>query len=327
MGPKMNDMSLTTVEEQAAAPASPATRLEVMAQLGTMLPENDFGMPILVYRPDGIPENFAALTPHQQVTIQNQAAIPLSYSEGFPTMPEGTLFWEQLAFEGGAEFALFQQYLQMSDTYGFRSIQLLARALTDRQIQAARKPVTTPAEPNNPYMVPAATAEGLDFEACRALYENTLSHLNELLVYHYWAPRAKAFDLVGQAAAKRIRNKRAMALEEENFVSFNRMASRITARFDRFTDDQLDAMTPVETVRVLKEVIQMQRVTVGLPAAGPAEQHLPGSGQNQGMEVTLRTIAKQNPKEGLDTSSLLDDEATAATAQELIIRMMQARRS
>jgi hypothetical protein len=107
------------------------------------------------------------------------------------------------------------------------------------------------------------------------------------------------------------------------------MVKKVFDRFDRFDQDELDEMDAATTVKVMKDLVQMQRVSAGLPAAAPTLDHLPGdkaTGSGQSMEVHLRTIAKANTssssKAKANTGKLLDNEEDAAIAQELIIRMM-----
>lgn len=284
-----------------------------MTRLAASLPENDMGMPMFIYRPDAIPENFESLPAHVQSQIKDSATVRLSFSEGFPTTPAGVLFWEQFEFEGGSEFLFFQTYLTMQETHGFRSIQILARESAERSMKAS---------PLN-----SGTDELEAHTRFQALYEGTLAHFNELLTYHYWVARARAYDLVGQAAYRRIRNQRAMLLDNQHYHMLTGMMAKARARFERFSDSDMDALSPVETVKIIKDIVGMQRVAVGLPAAAPSEEHLPGA--VAGMEVQLRTIAKAAASERRagDNSDFLADEETASQAQELIIKMIQRRRT
>ena len=104
------------------------------------------------------------------------------------------------------------------------------------------------------------------------------------------------------------------------------MVDKVMSRFERFTDEDYSNMDPAEATKVLKELVQMQRVTVGLPAAAPADAHIPGVEKPDAsipIEQHLKTIARnQGSTETTDTSAL-QDESTAELAQELIIRMMR----
>lgn len=308
-------MELATATATPTGVAVVADRLTTMARLASSLPENDLGMPMFIYRPDAIPEDFDSLSPAQQAQIREAATMRLSYSEGFPTTPSGVLLWEQLDFEGGSEFLFFQTYLSMQETHGFRSIQILARESAERSMKARA--------------ASALTSEVEEHAHFQALYEGTLAHFNELLTYHYWVARARAYDLVGQAAYRRIRNQRAMLLDNAHYHMLTGMMAKARARFERFSESDMDALNPVETVKIIKDISQMQRVAVGLPAAAPSEDHLPGSGESQGMEVHLRTIAKASSasRARADAGDFLNDEETASQAQDLIIKMIQRRRT
>ncbi len=301
----MNSIAPLTEELK---PVRARNRFEAMIGLNNRLPLNDLGMPTVLYRPDAIPHLLEEMEPAVQAKTLNDAAIHLNYSEGFPTTPSGKLLWDQLDFEGSNEFVLFQAFLEMNNVNGYRSTQILARTLTDQKYNAlapARKSA-------------AAHKEMLDL---------TRQHVQELAVYFYWGHRARAYDMVGMAAYRRIRSQRAVLLEDASFHALQRMFKKTMDRWDRFTDDDMDQMSPLDVTKMMKEIVQMQRISVGLPGSAPLDSHLPGNqnGSDQGIEVHLRTIAKQQQvaSDGTSTSALLDSEQDTAVAQELVIKMMQ----
>jgi hypothetical protein len=319
---------LVTLEGEVENPArrvKAKNRREVMVRLVASLPTNEFGMPTLIYRADGIPNAFDDLPAHAQLTLQREASIHISYAEGFPTLPNGHLFWEQLPFEGGQEHLLFQQYLAQQDTLGYRSVPALAKAITQQKLGA-------PGQVGE-YNI-AASAPIDDVTALRAqdrfneAYGDTLGHLQEVALYHYWGARAHCFDLVGQAAYRRIRSQRALLLEDQSFHSLQKVIKKTVARLDRLTEEEMNNLSATDAVKMLKDLMAMQRVNVGLPALAPADSHMPGAGDNsagQNIEVHLKTIAKRQPQKGADIDSLLEDEGDTDAAQELIIKAMQHR--
>jgi hypothetical protein len=296
-----------------------------MARLAGGLPENEFGLPLHIYRPDGIPDNFDQLPETHKHALLAQSIVNISYSEGFPTTPSGSLLWAQLDFESAGDFMLFQRYLEMTQMHGYRAIDTLAKSLA-----SMRMPHLQQAAPSQNIATFSDAERAKMEEDYTNLFTQIRSHLRELFVYHYWNVRARAYDMVGQAAYRKIREQRAMILEDDHFIRTSTMVKKVFDRFDRFNQDELDEMDPATTVKVMKELLQMQRVSAGLPAAAPTLDHLPGdkaTGSGQSMEVHLRTIAKtaaaaNGNKAKNDTSRLLDSEEDTAIAQELIIRMM-----
>jgi hypothetical protein len=288
--------------------------------------------------------------------------------------------------EGGADFTLFRQYLEMIQHHGYRSIQVLARAIisqrssTKREIEARKASIPegifldvetqsnphvkvpppppgtgtygTRVKPNgdgsniagdythththththdqtpSPSAGPQALSAAAQtiVEEDEELVASTLSHLRELYVLYFWRYRAEAFDIVGQAAVRKVRESRAILLEDHHFTQLSGMVAKTMARFNAFTDEDMKRLDPVETVKVMKELIHMQRVATGLPAQGPADAHLPGNAEGNAatsVEDHLRHIQKQkgkNKQSGF--GDLLNDESTAELAQELAMRMI-----
>lgn len=112
---------------------------DIMRQLIANLPLNDYKLPIHIYRVDLLDfvrlsqllQSFATTTtvsfPPEQGGIGNgrnqimqevagiveAAQITLAYDEGYPALPEGTPFWQQLPFESDEQFAMFVEYLAL----------------------------------------------------------------------------------------------------------------------------------------------------------------------------------------------------------------------
>lgn len=96
---------------------------ESIAELSKSIPNNEFGLPIFFYRSDLIPHSETQI---EQSTLDN-AAVKLSYIEGYPTLPEGQAFWGQLLWEPANLHLLFQRFVDMGYIHGIRQLDLLAR--------------------------------------------------------------------------------------------------------------------------------------------------------------------------------------------------------
>ena len=313
--------------------------VEIINELTMAIPNNEFGMPAYIYRPDHIPPNFKTLSAANQRRQCELAKVPLYYSDGFPTTRRGSLIWDRLDHEGNCDFMLFRQYLEMSQAHGYRSIQVLARALceqttaTNRHIESIREerkenpnifldveelPASQAPTQRDQWLTQSSEEDGIT---------NTLGSLRQLYVFYFWRQRAEAYDLVGQAAVRKIRESRAILLEDHHFIQLSNMVAKVMKRFDNFGEDDMNNLNPVETVRILKELVSMQRVATGLPGNAPSESHLPGQRDETGtssVEDHLRNINKAKATESQgDTSGFLEDEDTTTLAQALFMKMMR----
>lgn len=320
--------------------------VNVMLELTNDIPLNEFGMIAHAYRPDLIPHNLQSLTEDQKHHVKEAARVPLFFSDGFPATKSGGLFWDKLDHEGNSEHLLFRKYLEMSQSHGYRSIQVLARQLQTQQAAAdhyyrdrwgggdsdsdSDSDSDGDGSSNDPENIfldveepPKAQQIAGPDQVENALSE-TVTYFRQLYVLYFWKYRAQAFDLVGQAAIRKIRQQRAILLEDGHYLKLNAMVEHVMDRMGRFTDADLDNMDPLDTVKVMKDLVQMQRVTVGLPATAPGEVHLPGQVDGDTVEEHLRAINnRNNATQHHKTTDLLNDESTTELAQELFMRMLQ----
>ena len=391
--------------------------IDIIANLTKSLPKNDLGMPLYLYRADLFPEDFASYDHDQQERIKKACAVHLNFDEGFPTQDTGALLWDRLPFEGASDHSVFRQYLEMDQRYGYRSIHVLAKEITDQRFKmirdapgdygdygdygefsaSPRERTQAPekekehvacklespydyGQPHNKHVneyldvdghsngsngrssaipgsgggsdktddpqhisniVARAEAKRLeDFnrhaEQQVKLHEELLTSvlltMRRQLVLYYWDIRARAFDMVGQAAYRRIREQRAVLLEDDHYIKLTRHVGKVMNRMDNITEDEMQSVSPENAVKMLKDLVALQRVSAGLPAAAPTIDHLPGTveqGPGASMEAHMKNLAKQqgvSEKQVMDISALLNDEATAAQAQDLILRAMQQTR-
>ncbi len=223
------------------------------------------------------------------------AFLPLSYAEGYPTLPDGRPFWNRFDFEPAQAFQAFEAYMIQGDR-GARQLFLLEQ---DKDLKAT-------------------TIELLDW------YD-----------LYYWEPRSKAFDLFKIAESRKVRQIRALHTEDNHYMLSSRLMSILEAYMmpdDEGVSEFIEGLTPKAAIDLLKTLTTMQRVSAGLPAAGPSTSHPsdPGSGFGS-IDVIMRNIAG-NTAEGVKVvdeegntiehlDNVLQDPNTAALAQELIIRL------
>jgi hypothetical protein len=282
-------------------------------------------MPDYFYRADYLTPALS-VDGDQQSRIIEKSKVNLYYSDGFPTTRTGSLFWDKLDHEGSADFMMFQKYLDMSSTYGYRSIHVLAKSLSAEHYKpkvSGNSNVFLDVELYTP--TNAVTNQEEQAHA-------TQEHLRALYVFNFWRERSTSFDLVGYAAARRIREQRALALEDRQFIKLSGFVDRVFKRVDSFGEDDFDAITPDVAVKMLKDLIGLQRISIGLPANAPSSDHLPGqrdSDASTSVEDHLRVVAKKREAaiNSIDAATLLGDEATATAAQELMMLMLRGKQA
>lgn len=223
------------------------------------------------------------------------AFVPLSYHEGFPTLPSGTPYWNQLDHEPIEAYHLLDLYLKLPSLgEGARSLSFL----------------------------PSVIEQHLQRHV-------GLKELQELFNTYYWYYRAKSYDLFREAARRKQMELRALEVGDTHYLMAARMMEKLKLYLDN-DEDFWDLLTPKVAIDMLKMLMQVQRVSAGLPAAGPPVAGKDGSANaDQSFEVTLRTIAQANNEHSGNKhhdanqamEQALADPAMADLAQELIIKM------
>lgn len=98
------------------------SRSDAIFILSKGIPTNQFGFPLFFYRSDLLPADLNALV---QSDVDH-CAIELFYSDGYPTLDNGTPFWEQMPHEPFADYLLFKRFLDQAEDTGIRQLHLLA---------------------------------------------------------------------------------------------------------------------------------------------------------------------------------------------------------
>lgn len=110
------------------APAGPeilvfdedATKGQIIYDLTQRIPLNEFGLPDFFFRSDLI---HGTSLDAEEI---DACTVGLFYMEGYPTLQDGTTFWNQLPHEPYAKYELFQAFLDQADDIGIRQLDLLA---------------------------------------------------------------------------------------------------------------------------------------------------------------------------------------------------------
>lgn len=231
------------------------------------------------------------------------AYVPISYNEGFPTLPDGKPFWSQLDFEPLLAYKAFKVYIEQASN-GFRRVYDLKDHIQDQD-------TTTAIE-----LSPLTSKDLMD-----------LSHL------YYWGFRAKAYDLYSIVLRRKEREQRALSVENYHYQKAESLLERVFEIMEKTDDDGdnefFETMTPKVAVELMKTLMQVQRVSVGLPANGPLNPdqqkqlsdslevsiHNPSSGE----EIKIRSGGGKG--NSVDITNL--DLSTLEEAQELVIKVQK----
>ena len=147
--------------------------------------------------------------------------------------------------------------------------------------------------------------------------------------YHlyYWGSRAHAFDLFRVAQFRKQTELRAIETQDEHYVASKRIRHRLMQYFQS-EEEFWELMTPKVAIDFFKTATQLERISSGVPAAGPESESREDSA-GKPFEVTFRTIAQTNRstsagatvnEDGEILDKALEDPAVTETLQELIIR-------
>ncbi len=195
------------------------------------------------------------------------AWVPLSYSEGFPTLPTGIPFWEQLPYEPPEAFMALEVYLTIPtiEKRGVRRLDEVPELLG----AAARA---------SGY----GHTSGISMESLVGYYD-----------LYYWKDRTKAYDLFRTAHYRKKSEERALQLMDDHYFRSESLLKRLSSYMED-EEEFWSLMTPKVAIDFFKTLTQMQRVSVGLPAAAPASEGPVGrDGLRKGTPTTLEGLMKQ----------------------------------
>jgi len=167
----------------------------------------------------------------------------------------------------------------------------------------------------------------------------TQAELQDFFFLYSWVPRLKAHDIFRVAEFRKIQANRAIDLEDDHYLKAQRLFDKAMVYME--SEQFLGELTPKTAIDLMKTVVQITRMSVGLPpnaARGSTASN--GSGGNSDrteLEAILRTFGTHGEESAStivgsreDGSTvhgdiLADPEATHL-AQELIIRLNSPKR-
>lgn len=281
---------------------------KIIKRASARTPHTGEGLPIGFYRADLVspPEQSSAGLSREKRQVQEvqnlQAAyVELSYDNGYPTLPTNEPFWHKLDYEPGLSFATFQMYLEATEE-GARELTILADNAELQSVWAQARQTPTPDR------------------------RQILAELQESSILYYWRARSRAYDLFQEAAYRHKRIRRAMSAEDAHYRLAAAILEGIKPNLE--SPDFFKNLKPRDLLDALKAAVNIQRVSVGLPAGGPLPQK-EAQGATQ-FEAILRTLgANANNSAGVQRKPvsqeafrrIMSDPAAVHQMQEMIIRV------
>lgn len=155
-----------------------------------------------------------------------------------------------------------------------------------------------------------------------------INDLNEWNSLFFWSFRVTAFDLYRVVDHQRRRVQRMLLVEDDHYTRSSKIMKKLDMYFENLdlSGDDVD-LTPEKAVAMLEKLVKIQRVSVGLPANGESKEN---NEVRQDVNVNVLMNRAQGSKkpetDGDDLIDILtDDPDLVDDAQDLIIRMQQAR--
>lgn len=145
---------------------------------------------------------------------------------------------------------------------------------------------------------------------------------DQLHLWHtlnYWDFRATAYDMFKRVHAERVREQRIMSTQDHHYLEAETIMGQISRALGQKNFEEVDAD---KLIRMMEAVVKIQRISLGLPAAGgPAEDAKPTS-----VEFIMRQFAQKNGDQiqregGMDLQDLYSNPDALRNAQELILKL------
>lgn len=278
---------------------------EIFRLLTQNLPINNYHLPEFIYRADMIPENImggsaSGISPEDRRIILEGAELPITFYHGYPAINETQPLWERLNYEPSEAYDSYLLYLELPEK----------------------------SQHANPIRLLPHIA---------ALTGHHISIVTEWCHIYYWHFRARAYDLFLAAAHRKQREQRIMSIEGKHFqyaeIALDKINGLLNSKLDKeIMEFAEDPMAETESkakdlVSMAKELIAIQRISVGLPANGVEKLDITERGpRNAQSQEIYRHIAKEGAGEeqpqqrSAEMDHLLQNPEDLASIQQLLIR-------
>lgn len=265
----------------------------VMQELALDVPTDRSGLPVFFYRDDLIPADVlgAETSDYDRARYLRNAAQPLCYDEGYPTLDHGDPVWHQLSWEPPEAYNAFELYL--------------------KQVDDDETPVRT--------LTVLSGMQDLPHPQLRAYF-----HL------YWWKSRALAYDLFLSACETRLRQRRVARMDSNHYTHATTFielcATYLTDEFKKLHTGEGSQLKPSDVIKLLGQAMQAQRVALGQGISGGNTED-PRNGHTS-IEIIMQQLngdrvqdTNQSRSTSGDIRKLLDDPDTLNAAQDIVIKL------
>jgi hypothetical protein len=301
-------------------------KADLLEQLTKALPLNEFDLPIYLYRPDLLDEQF--ILEHMNLLRTNVHSPSLQAPDPTATTTSSPAEGEVPNLHG--ETGLITKPISYSDIQAHLDAAIVTLSY-DEGFPTLRN--GTPLwqrldfEPQDAFN---AFIEYLDLGAKRSLHALILTPLEQNRQYfhtYFWAFRVRAFDLFQIATAQKQRIARMLNTEDNHYKLAEKLMGTVTSVLDQFTTEEVKEVGFEKLVKLLDPLSKLQRISAGLPANGAlsADERIAAPTTN----IIMQQIAEKAPRKQVDeddtTDMLYGNDEILEAAQDLILKSDKAR--
>lgn len=224
----------TTDPGDLTSPEEANTFLAMFKRLQDASPTDGNGFLQILYDATMLPHDLDSRTLATQEKLLKAAELPLTMIEGYHAFAHTKPIWTQLPHEPRSYFETFRSYLLSAD----------------RNLEH--------------------TADTFEFDA-PGFSRYTLK---EAYTLFYWPQRARSYDILKPVAAAKLRDQRILLAEDAHFTLSNGILKQLQLEIEAREEDDEDGrpwagLKASELIGALTSMVQLQRVSLGLPSHGP----------------------------------------------------------
>jgi hypothetical protein len=282
------------------------SRQELFAKLLPTIPLNEYHLPKYVYRPDVLDHRSL----QQAVRAERSAAL---LTNGLPQAATQTAVAPESEIVVTAQELLDSAITPLEYYHGYPTFQD-GTAFWEKFACE-----TTESYSAFTLYLEQVGARSLDSIAKQTGWPK--GALTEWYHLHFWAFRARAWDMFQAAHADRVRIQRIMRSNDTHFLEGERLFNALSDALKTKTAEDFGNMEIPDLIANLEKVQRIQRTALGIAQTKDGLQP-----QAVNVEVQMRKIAAQNGEqqqssEEDDMALLLQDADTLNAAQELIVKV------
>lgn len=247
-------------------PARSDAYLALFAQLVSQLPRDNNGFLTQLLDHEMIPPDFEARDNQDRKNHLDAAKLPIYNVEGYPAYDFHKPIWSQLPNEPQDYYEAFEHYLMSHE----------------RSLEAA----------NN------------------QLPNHSAYALKEIYTFYFWAERSRAYDIFRPVAAARLREQRSLQMIDSHYNLTNELMRTLVKEIqDRSIEQKgrpFQGLNARDLFLSIKDTMEVQRVTNGLPAKGPSLNNVGQPAPFSSMERNVREAAEHynGSNAGAETESV-----------------------